>query len=144
MCPNCASRVHAGAWQTPYGCAPYVAHCLAAGKFVDAPLCGSLDDFGGISYQDTTYDLNYVSSRDPNAGGAPALTDYLLASGWTKTQTVKAGTVCAVVGANGNGPCDFCHVVIGVGDNVCNAHDMAEYHVSCDQYQKNLCLDPPS
>jgi hypothetical protein len=66
--------------------------------------------------------------------------DYLLARGWKTASAVKAGTVVAVVGSDG----PYCHVVLGVGDGIVNAHNFAEYHVPITNYHPNLMLDPPS
>ena len=137
-CPNCPNRVKAGSWQSPYGCAPFVAHALAAGGYVDLGDCGDMDAYSNVQYRGETYNLNVVSKHDPNCGGGVCLTDYLMAIGWKQTSTVTAGTVCAVVGSDG----PYCHVVIGVGDNICDAHNYAAYQVSCDNYQQNLCLKP--
>ena len=51
----------------------------------------------------------------------------------------QAGTVVAVVGSEG----PFCHVVLGVGNGIVNAHNDAEYHVAITNYHTNLMLDPP-
>ena len=140
MCPTCKYRVKQGQWQNPYGCAPYVAHCLAAGGYIPSvPVCGNLDQYANVPHDGNQYNLNVVSQHDPNCGTPYCLTDYLMATGWKRTSNIKAGTVCAVVGSDG----PYCHVVLGVGDNICNAHNSAAFHVSCDNYSPNLCLDPP-
>ena len=83
--------------------------------------CGDLGAYSTVVHGGKTYDLNVVAIQDPNCGSDGCLTDYLLATGWKKTSTIKAGTVCAVVGSDG----PFCHVVLGVGDNICDAHNSA-------------------
>lgn len=141
-CVGCAT-VKAHSWQDPYGCAPYVAHCAAAGGFIKhVSLCGTIDEYSSVPYDGHQYELNCVSQHDTGcSGGGLSLTDYLLATGWTKTQKIKAGTVCAVNGGDG----DWTHIILGVGDNICNAHNYAAYHVDCStEGQPNLCLDPPS
>lgn len=132
--------VPSGSWQNPYGCAPFVAHALAAGGFVDATPCGGMDEYGAVNYKGTTYNLNVVAKQDPNCGGGLCLADYLLARGWTKTKTVSAGTFCAVVGSDG----PYTHTVIGVGDGIVDAHNMAQHHAPISGYTTNLCLNPPS
>lgn len=108
-CPGCKT-VPGRSWQDPYGCAPYVAHCLAAGGIVPKPLCGSMGDYSAVEHDGKSYDLNVVGSKDPNCDGL-CLTDFLLAKGWIviEKEHVKAGTVCAVVGDT-----DWGHVVFGV------------------------------
>ena len=113
-CPTCAHRVAPGSWQTPYGCAPFVAHALAAGGYLSLPDCGDIDPYSAYTYDGRTYNLNVVAHQDPNCGGGHCLVEYLLATGWTQTNHAKAGTVCAVVGSDG----PYCHVVLGVGDDI--------------------------
>jgi hypothetical protein len=133
-----------GSPQAPYGCAPYVAHALAAGGFVaidSSPFCGSLNKYSAVKFGSIYYDLNVVGKQDPNCSGGACLLDYLIARGWTTTSKVVAGTVCAVQGSDG----PYTHVVLGVGDNICNAHNMAHHHVSCtDYFTFNHCVNPPS
>lgn len=97
-----------------------------------------MDAYSSVDHKGESYDLNVVGSKDPNCGSGRCLTDYLLAKGWRKAEHVKAGTVCAV-----KGDTDWGHVVIGVGHGIVNAHNMAQYHVSIDGFQIDLCLDPP-
>lgn len=142
-CPTCAHRVPEGTWQTPYGCAPYVAHALVAGHYIQTPGvsdCGGIGEFDSILYHGHNYELNVVSKNDPNCPGDYCLLDFLLASGWTKTSAPEAGTVCAVTGSDG----PYTHVIIGVGRNLCNAHNSAAYHVRCDGYTLNMCVNPPA
>jgi hypothetical protein len=139
-----ASRqtVDEGAGQAPYGCAPYVAHALVAAGYVDdshVDMCGDQGPFSNVHFNGNTFDLNVVAKQDPNCGGGQCLMEYLQATGWTKTSSVKAGTVVAVVGSDG----PFCHVVLGVGDGIVNAHNNAHYHVAISNYNINLALDPP-
>ena len=98
-----------------------------------------MDAYSSVSLGGMTYDLNVVGKKDPNCGSGRCLTDYLLASGWKQTNAVSAGTVCAV-----KGDVDWGHIVIGVGSGIVNAHNMAHYHVSIDNYPIDLCLDPPN
>ncbi len=135
-------RVDDGAAQDPYGCAPYVAHALVAAGYVDdshLDMCGDQTPFSSVSFNGNSYDLNVVASKDPNCGNGLCLMEYLQATGWTETHSVKAGTVVAVVGSKG----PFCHVVLGVGDGIVNAHNLAHYHKAITDYEVNLALDPP-
>jgi hypothetical protein len=115
---------------------------VAAG-FIDDPQldkCGGMDPFSNVHFNGNSYDLNVVASKDPNCGNGLCLMEYLQATGWTETRTVRAGTVAAVVGSDG----PFCHVVVGVGNGIVNAHNMAHYHRDVSDYEINLALDPPS
>eukprot|EP00762_Andalucia_godoyi_P001947 ANDGO_06110.mRNA.1 hypothetical protein len=138
-CEGC-STVPDRSWQDPYGCAPYVAHALAAGGVVPKPKCGTLGDYSAVEHDGVAYDLNVVGKRDGNCGSGNCLTDYLLAKGWVSVseREVTAGTVCAV-----KGDADWGHIVFGVGPGVVNAHNMAQYHVSISNYQIDLCLNHP-
>lgn len=102
-CHDCVNRVPAGSSQDPYGCAPYVAHCLAAGGAVGLSRCGSIDEYSTYEHNGVTYDLNYVAKQDKSCGGL-CLLDYLKAIGWRRATTVRAGTVCAVVGEDNGQP----------------------------------------
>jgi hypothetical protein len=104
-CYHCANRVPAGSSQDPYGCAPFVAHCLAAGGEVPLDKCGDQGGYDAVKHQGIEYNLNVVSHQDPNCGkGNLCLLDYLKAKGWQTTKIVKAGTVCAVVGEDNGQP----------------------------------------
>jgi hypothetical protein len=82
-CESCAKRVPEGTLQAPYGCAPFVAHALAAGGFVPRPQCGLLGDFSSVAAGGLAYDLNVVSKFDPKCGSKRCLLDYLEAMHWT-------------------------------------------------------------
>jgi hypothetical protein len=138
---DCTKRVKDGDSQDVYGCAPFVAHCLAAGNFIDLDPHASMDKYSNFKYNGQEYDLNCCYSKDQSQAcyGGPGLADALLAMGWKETKRVKAGTVAIVHGAEGM----YSHAVFGVGDNLVDAHNYAHYHVSFDNYQANLLLDPP-
>jgi hypothetical protein len=142
-CPGCTT-VASGSAQSPYGCAPFVAHCLAAGGFVPLDKCGSIGSFDDVRFGGKSYNLNVVSKQDPNCGGGLCLMDYLKARGWTKASSVKAGTVCAVQGEDGGHPVPWGHIVIGVGAGIVDAHNMAHKHVPISNYIINELLDPPA
>jgi hypothetical protein len=67
-----------------------------------------------------SFDARSCGSKDsnPDCGGSPGLSDYLIARGWKKASKVKAGVVTFVVGSDG----PFSHVVFGVGDGIIDAH----------------------
>ena len=142
-CGGC-STVPAGSAQDPYGCAPYVAHCLAAGGFVPRGQCGSISDFENVQFGGKSYSLNVVSRHDPNCGGGLCLMDYLVARGWTEVNRVRAGTVIAVQGEDGSKKVPWGHIVFGVGNGIVNAHNMAHYHVPITNYVVEQMLDPPA
>ncbi len=59
----------------------------------------------------------------------------------TRASSVTAGVVCAVTGSDG----PYTHVVIGVGNNLCAAHNMAHEAVKCDAFWTfNQCVHPPA
>ncbi len=104
---------------------------------------GSVDSYDAYEHKGVTYNLNCCDSKDanPSCGGSPALGDYLLATGWEKTDKVIAGTVAIVVGSDGV----YSHVVFGVGDNLVDAHNYAAHKVSfTDNYKPCLLLNPPA
>lgn len=145
-CPKC-NTVPVGSWQTPYGCAPYVAASISAGGYT--PITNPCSDASAftVTFEGKTYDLNVVSVLDKECDTPDGcLAEYLMARGWKKAEKISAGSVVVVNGeTEDDEPCDYCHVVFGIGDNECNAHNMAEYHqTNCDQhYTINLILDPP-
>ena len=98
-CETCSSRVSSGTGQSPYGCAPYVAHILSAGGVnTGCGKCGSEDCYSSVYYSGKYYDLNVVGSKDSLCGGL-CLMDYLLAKGWVDVgKSIDAGVVCAVDG----------------------------------------------
>jgi hypothetical protein len=108
---GCKTRVADGALQPNYGCAPFVAHALAAGGFIGNLKPHSNAGFGAYRYKGTTYNLNCCYSKDAAAGchGSHGLADYLLAYGWTPIKKVHKGTACIVKGSHG----DYSHAIIG-------------------------------
>lgn len=142
-CETCSSRVASGSGQSPYGCAPYVAHILTAGGInTGCGKCGGLDCYSNVVYNGKSYDLNVVGSKDTNCGGL-CLMDYLQAKGWVTVSSSEfdAGVVCAVDGGNNfNDP--WGHIIFGVGKGKYDAHNVARYHNSIDVYDGHirLCL----
>lgn len=132
-CCSCA-KVPSSSSQSPYGCADWVAHVLAAGGFIDLSSCGnfaSYSDVGG-------YDLNVVSSDNKNLFSYAK--DVL---GWSAVSSADLtyGIICAVDA--GDGP--WSHAVIGTGRGLCSYHNVARWNRVCNEavisYQ--LCLAPP-
>ena len=142
-CENCAKRVPSGSGQSPYGCAPYVAHILSAGGInTGCGKCGSAGCYSNVEYNGKYYDLNVVGSKDKNCGGL-CLMDYLQAKGWVevKSSEVDAGVVCAVDGGS-NFEDPWGHIVFGVSKGKIDAHNVARYHQSIDVYSGHVrqCL----
>ena len=63
-CVGCV-QVPSGSTQSPYGCADWVAHVLAAGGFIPLDQCGDISLYGDVN----GYDLNYVSSNSKDING---------------------------------------------------------------------------
>ncbi len=142
-CEKCSTRVPSGSSQSPYGCAPFVAHILTAGGVnTGCGKCGDMNCYSSVEHNGKYYDLNVVGSKDANCGGL-CLMDYLLAKGWVEVPTNEfdAGVVCAVDGGSSfNEP--WGHIVFGVGKGILDAHNVARYHQSLDVYAGHvrLCL----
>ena len=57
-CETCSSRVSEGTWQSPYGCAPYVAHILSAGRVkTGCGKCGDMVCYSNVEYNGKYYNL---------------------------------------------------------------------------------------
>jgi hypothetical protein len=142
-CESCSNKVSEGTGQSPYGCAPYVAHILSAGGInTGCGKCGNMDCYSNVEYNGKHYNLNVVGAKDSNCGGL-CLMDYLVAKGWVEVQSsdVNAGVVCAVDGGN-NFDNPWGHIVFGVGKGIFDAHNVAHYHESIDIYSGHIrqCL----
>lgn len=127
--------------QDPYGCAPFVSHALAAGGIFALPANGSMSLYDSYHFGGKSYSLNCCGTKDGSSGcqAAPGVMDILLAMGWKSTGTVTAGSIVFVTGSDG----PFTHVVVGVGHNLVDAHNMAHYHVPISGYTINMALNPP-
>jgi hypothetical protein len=142
-CENCSTRVPSGSSQSPYGCAPYVAHILTAGGVnTGCSKCGDMNCYSAVEHNGKYYDLNVVGSKDANCGGL-CLMDYLEAKGWVEVPSSEfdAGVVCAVDGGS-NFEDPWGHIVFGVGKGKLDAHNVARYHQSLDVYAGHVrqCL----
>jgi len=139
----CDSRVTAGTFQDNYECAEFVSRSISAGgAFPGLADTASQSAFGSYSLDGKTYDLLWVSSGE---GGPLGLEDALKALGWVNVGTdcstsIKAGYVAIVNGADG----PRSHTFVGVGENIGDAHNNAQYHVSgCFYGTPNAIYAPP-
>jgi len=139
----CTSRVTAGTFQDNYECAEFVSRSIAAGgAFPGLSDTSAQSSFGSYDLSGTTYDLLWVSSGE---GGPLGLEDALKAMGWTNVGTdcstsIKAGYVAIVNGADG----PRSHTFVGVGENLGDAHNNAQYHVDgCFYGTPNAIYAPP-
>jgi hypothetical protein len=138
--PPCSSVVSSGSSQPNYECAEFVARSLAAGGYI--PGLGAYaaqSAYGSWSYGGKVYDLLWVSDLQ---GGPLGLREALLALGWGAGGSIVQKSAVFVDGSDGA----YSHVAIGVGSNMCDAHNNARYHVSpCNTYYTvNQVLNPPA
>jgi len=136
---DCTTIVASGASQPNYECAEFVARSLAAGGYI--PNLGALaaqSAYGSYGYNGVTYDLLWVSSKQ---GGPAGLREALVAMGWV-TGSIVSKSAVFVDGSDG----PYSHVAIGVGSNLCDAHNNARYHISsCNTYYTvNEIRNPPA
>jgi len=76
-------------------------------------------------------------------GGPLGLREFLVAAGWVSvsSSSIKAKSAVFVDGSDGA----YSHVALGVGSNLCDAHNNARYHVSCSSYYTiNEVRNPPA
>jgi len=137
---GCTSTVAAGSAQPNYECAEFVARSLAAGGYVPG-LTGleAQSKYDPYVYGSKSYDLLWVSSQQ---GGPLGLREYLLAAGWKSGGSINMHSAVIVTGSTG----PYGHVAIGVDSNVCDAHNMARFHItSCSTYYSvTQVLNPPA
>jgi len=134
--------VHAGSGQSNYECAEFVSRSLAAGNFIPGiTSTASQSAYLNYKYQGVTYDLLWVSSKQ---GGPKGLEDLLMKLGWknagTSSSNVHAASAVMTRGSGGN----YHHVVVGVGNNVVDAHNVARYQETGSFYHINAIYNPPS
>jgi hypothetical protein len=138
---DCTSIVSDGSAQPNYECAEFVSRSLAASGYL--PGLGSFASqsaYGSWSYGGKVYDLLWVSDKQ---GGPLGLREALIALGWTSvsSSSIKIGSAVFVDGSDGA----YSHVAIGVGTNLCDAHNNARYHVTCSSYYTiNEIRNPPA
>jgi len=143
-CANaaCTSLVSVGSGQPNYECAEFVARSLAAGGLIPGITPGaSQNAYYTYKYKGTTYDLLWVSSKQ---GGPKGLEDLLIVLGWkhmgTSTSNIHAASAIMCHGSSGN----YGHTVVGVGNNVVDAHNVARYKASGSIYTINAIYNPPN
>jgi len=139
---KCKYLVGAGAIQPNYASAEFVSRSLAAEGYVFG-LSGLEEKgfFAVYTFNNVTYDLLWVSQLQ--ASGSPkGLREYLISIGWSVTNTINL--LSAVFISDANGP--FSRVAIGVGSDLCDAHDPAIYHVyPCSKVLSVIeVLNPPA
>ena len=101
----------------------------------------SQSSYLNYKYNGITYDLLWVSSKQ---GPPKGLEDLLIVLGWKNmgTSTSNIHPASAVM-CNGSGGA-YHHVVVGVGNNVVDAHNVARYQASGSIYHINAVYNPPS
>lgn len=139
---NCANPTCSGAKtvvgnaQPDFQCAEFVSRALAAGGFISGLNAdSSASSYGSYSYGNVIYNLRWTSSKYQ---GTKGLEDFLKATGWTSVASISANVHAATVvfTTNGNGQA-YGHVVVGVGENLIDAHNMARFHVNLGFYTVN-------
>jgi len=138
----CTSKVSAGSGQSNYQCSEFVSRCLAAAGYIPNLTPGaSQSAYLNYQYQGVTYDLLWVSSKQ---GPPKGLEDLLIVLGWknvgTSTSNIHVGSAVMCHGTHGN----YGHVVVGIGNNVVDAHNVARYHEPGSIYTINAIYNPPS
>jgi len=137
--PSCTSHVGTGSGQPNYQCAEFAARSLASAGMIPISPLASQNDYLSFSVGGNTYDLLWVSSKQ---GGPLGLDDYLRYSGWQSCSSDSCVDDCSaliVVGAEGA----YSHAVIGIGPQLCDAHNVARYHVPPSFYQIDIVWNPP-
>lgn len=138
--PGCNSRVNAGDGQDGYECAEFAARSIAsAGLIPGLSPTAPQSAYGGFNYNGNTYDLLWTSSSG-GEGGPLGLEDYLQAAGWVSGGSIQDCSVLLCVGSGG----PKTHATLGVGPNLIDAHNMAQYHVPPSFYQINTVWNPPA
>jgi len=139
--PSCSSHVCTGCGQPQYQCAEFVSRSLASAKLIPLDPLAPQAHFGAFRAHGKTYDLLWVSHKQ---GGPLGLDDYLHDSGWhscgAADSCVKDCSALMVVGSEGS----YSHAVLGIGKELCDAHNMARHHVSPSTYKINNVWNPPA
>jgi len=137
----CNRKVCTGCGQPAYECAEFVARTLASGGLIPLSPVAPQSYYGNFKANGRTYDLLWVSSKN---GGIVGLDDYLGDSGWNScgasSSCVAECSALMVVGADGA----YSHAVAGVGSELCDAHNVARYHVPPSFYSIDNVWNPPS
>jgi len=143
--PACTSHVQTGQAQPNYQCAEYAARVVASGGHIPGLNPMSAQSFvGAFKYGGKTYDLLWVSSKHFEGENIIGLEDYLIAAGWKNAGTSTANIHdCSVVITDGSkGP--YSHAVVGVANNLLNAHNVARKGVAGSTYHINVIYNPPN
>jgi len=139
--PDCKSHVCTGCGQPNYQCAEFVARSLASSKLIPISPLAPRSNYGAFKAMGKTYNLLWTSSR---AGGIRGLEDYLKDSKWKSCgATASCIHECSgilVVGSEG----PWSHAVVGVGNQLIDAHNVARYHVTPSTYHLNAVWNPPA
>jgi len=139
--PSCGSKVCTGCGQPNYQCAEFVARTLASAGLIPLGPKDRQALYGAFHANGRTYDLLWVSSKN---GGILGLEDYLKDSGWhacgSSNSCVSECSAMMVVGADG----PYSHAVVGIAPQLCDAHNVARYHVSSSIYKINAVYNAPS
>lgn len=135
------ARVIAGSPQRNFMCAEFVSRALvAAGYITGLDIFSPGSAYDNYEYMGIKYAMRYVSSKQH---GPLGLEDYLIARGWKTSKNadanIHAGTVMITPGDDSI----YGHVVIGVGENLINAHNNARYHVNRNFYKVTLIYNQP-
>jgi len=138
--PDCTQVVASGSSQPNYECAEFVSRSLStAGYLPGLGAFAAQSAYGSWSYGGKVYDLLWVSNLQ---GGPLGLREALIALGWVSVSasSIKDGSAVFVDGSDG----PYSHVAVGVGSNLCDAHNNARYHVTCSSYYTiNEVRNPP-
>jgi hypothetical protein len=139
--PSCSSKVNAGSPQPQYECAEFAARTIASANLLPLDPQAPQDQYGHWSYNGKSYDLLWTSSK---SGGRLGLEDAVAALGWTSAGSdASAITDCSVILVDGSEGA-YSHVVVGIGSNLVDAHNMARYHEQGRYYTINAVWNPPS
>jgi len=137
----CTARVTQGTFQDSYQCSEFVSRSVAAGGGIPglAPT-DPQSSFGNYQFNGKTYDLLWVSSVQ----GLPlGLEDFLQVAGWTNIGSdctkITAGNVIITDGSNG----PHSHNLIGVGNQLADAHNSAALHTNPCYYTVNAVYAAP-
>jgi hypothetical protein len=118
-----------------------VARALAAGGFIGG--IGKSDPqnaYANYKHGGKTYDLLWVSSKQ----GMPlGLHDLLIQLGWNHVGSGAAVNKASVIITKGGNGSPYGHVVVGVGADLIDAHNMARHHVHKSFYQVTTIYHPP-
>jgi len=136
---SCDRTVCTGCGQPNYECAEFVARSLASAGLIPLSPYASQGSYGSFNANGKNYDLLWVSSKN---GGIRGLEDYLSDSGWNSCQSDSCVTDCSalmVVGSEGA----YSHTVVGIANQVCDAHNVARYQVPPSFYHINMVWNAP-